>query len=148
MTLKKLLNAIGNMAIQQKCCHYSACGTSIAGLNPLSIDDYPVLFSSPTGSHRVLENTTTYEITLYWIDRLLQDNTNDIDIFSTSIEQLKNIIIGIRELDEVVGVDYNYIIRNFTDTEAMNDRVAGAYATVEITVMNDTLCFIDDTNDD
>ena len=143
MTLKKLLNIIGEMAISQKCCHYSACGTSIAQLNPIPIDSYPVLFTSPTGSHRVQENTTTYEITLYWIDRLLEDNTNDIDIFSNSIEQLKNIIIGIRDLVEVVDVDFNYIIRNFTNTEAMDDRLAGAYATIQITVINDTLCYID-----
>lgn len=143
MTLKKLLNIIGEMAISQKCCHYSACGTSIAQLNPIPIDSYPVLFTSPTGNHRVQENTTTYEITLYWIDRLLEDNTNDIDIFSNSIEQLKNIIIGIRDLVEVVDVDFNYIIRNFTNTEAMDDRVAGAYATIQITVINDTLCYID-----
>lgn len=143
MTLKKLLNIIGEMAISQKCCHYSACGTSIAQLNPIPIDSYPVLFTAPTGNHRVQENTTTYEITLYWIDRLLEDNTNDIDIFSNSIEQLKNIIIGIRDLVEVVDVDFNYIIRNFTNTEAMDDRLAGAYCTIQITVINETLCYID-----
>lgn len=143
MTLKQLLKEIGELAINQKCCNYSCCGTSIDELNPIQVDYYPVLFTSPTGNHRVRENTTQYNITLYWIERLLEDNSNDVDIFSTAIEQLKNIIIGIREIAGVVDVDFNYDIRNFTTTEKMNDRLAGAYATIVIEAVNETLCFVE-----
>lgn len=143
MTLKQLLKEIGELAINQKCCNYSAAGTSLSEINPIQVDYYPVLFTSPTGNHRVKENTTEYEITLYWMERLLEDSSNDIDIFSTAIEQLKNIIIGIRSINGVVGVDFNYNIRNFADTEKMNDRVAGAYATIEIEAINETLCFVE-----
>ncbi len=143
MTLKQLLKEIGELAINQKCCNFAAAGTSLSEINPIQVDYYPVLFTSPTGNHRVKENTTEYEITLYWMERLLEDSSNDIDIFSTAIEQLKNIIIGIRSINGVVGVDFNYNIRNFADTEKMNDRVAGAYATIEIEAINETLCFVE-----
>lgn len=143
MTLKQLLKEIGELAINQKCCNYSAAGTSLDELNPIQVDYYPVLFTSPTGNHRVRENTTQYNITLYWVERLLEDNSNDVDIFSTAIEQLKNIIIGIRKIAGVVDVNFNYDIRNFATTEKMNDRLAGAYCTVQIEVVNETLCFVE-----
>lgn len=143
MTLKQLIKEIGDMAIKQKLINYSAAGTSIAQLNPMSIDWYPVLFQAPTGNHQVRENTTIYQITLYYIDRLLEDYSNDIDIFSTGIEQLKNLVNGIKFIDGVVDVRTDYIIRNFADTEKMNDRLAGAYMTISIEVVNNTLCFIE-----
>lgn len=143
MTLKQLIKEIGDMAIRQKLINYSAAGTSIAQLNPMSIDWYPVLFQAPTGNHQVRENTTIYQITLYYIDRLLEDYSNDIDIFSTGIEQLKNLVNGIRFIDGVMDVRTDYIIRNFADTEKMNDRLAGAYMTISIEVVNDTICFIE-----
>lgn len=143
MTLKQLIKEIGDMAIKQKLINYSAAGTSIAQLNPMSIDWYPVLFQAPTGNHQVRENTTIYQITLYYIDRLLEDYSNDIDIFSTGIEQLKNLVNGIKFIDGVVDVRTDYIIRNFADTEKMNDMVCGAYMTISIEVVNDTICFIE-----
>ena len=117
MTLKQLIKEIGDMAIRQKLINYSAAGTSIVQLNPMSIDWYPVLFQAPTGNHQVRENTTIYQITLYYIDRLLEDYSNDIDIFSTGIEQLKNLVNGIRFIDGVIDVRTDYIIRNFADTD-------------------------------
>ena len=98
MTLKNLIDNIAKLAIDQKCINYSAAGTSIYQLNPKQVDAYPVLFQSPTGDHIVNENTTTYEITLYYLDRLTEDSINDIVIYSASIEQLKNIVRGIELL--------------------------------------------------
>lgn len=141
MNLRNLLTNIGEMAKAQKLINYSAAGTSLDQLNPINIDWYPVLFQSPTGSHLVQENYTTYEITLYYLDRLLEDYHNDIDIFSSAIENLKNIIIGIKALPGVIDIPFDYVIRNFTETERMNDSIAGAYATIKVKAVNDDLCF-------
>ena len=143
MTLRKLIDEIGDMAIAQKCINFSAGGTSLAQMNPISVDHYPFLFQSPTGNHTVKENTTVFELTLYYVDRIIPDYSNDIDIFSAGIEQLKNIVNGIKLIDGVCDVHTNFIIRNFCDTEKMNDSLAGAYVTVQIEVVNDTLCFIE-----
>ena len=142
MTLRDLLRELGQMAKAQKLVNYSAAGSSLGELNPLSVDWYPLFFAIPSGTHTVMENTTRFDLTLYYIDRLLEDNSNTIDIFSTSIENLKNILRGAKELPGVVNVEDTYTIRNFMP-EKQDDRVAGAYAQVRITVANDYICFED-----
>lgn len=140
MNLKELVTNIGELAIQQKLVNYFAAGSSIYSLNPESIDHYPVLFLSPTGNHQAYDNTTRFSLTLYYFDRLLQDNSNDIDIYSSSIENLKNLVIGISGLEGVVETNKNYIIRNFNQ-EQMNDRLAGSYCTIDIVTLNETECY-------
>ena len=141
MTLKQLLTNIGELGKAQQLINFSAAGTSLAQINPLDVAWYPLLFLSPTGTHIVTENTTKFSITLYYVDRLLEDYSNDIDIFSSSVSNLENLITGIKLIPGVVGVEDNYSIRNFANPEKMNDSLAGAYAEVQITVVRDTICF-------
>ena len=143
MTLKNLLDNINALAIREKIINYATAGTSLYQLNPKSIDSYPVLFSSPTGQHLVTDNYTTYQISLYFFDRLLEDNTNDIDIFSTAIEELKNLVRKIETLPNVYKVEDGYRIQNFSDTESFNDRLAGAWCTVDIVTINCETCPVD-----
>lgn len=140
MTLKYLLNIISRRAINQKCINYASAGSDIYQLNVVRIEDYPVLFTSPTGNHMVSENTTIYELTLYYLDRLTEDNLNDIDIQSVAIEQLKNIVLTIGQIDGVVRVSEAYSITNFIETEAFNDRLAGGYCTIQVEVLNNFVC--------
>lgn len=140
MTLKYLLNTISTTAINQKVINYSAAGSDIYQLNALRVDSYPVLFTSPTGNHIVNENTTTYELTLYYLDRLTEDNINDIDIQSVAIEQLKNMVKHIATFDGVVSVSEEYNITNFIETEAFDDRLGGAFCTIQIEVLNSFIC--------
>lgn len=141
MTLQTLLYNISEVAIAQKIIQYAAAGTDIYSINFNTIKDYPVLFTTPTGSQRVKENTTEYNLTLYYLERLLSDNSNDIDIISHGMEELKNLIKGIEGIVGVVGVAVEYDIIPFTETEAFNDRLAGDYVTIRIEVMNDNKCF-------
>lgn len=142
MNLKILCKELGEMAKQQKLVNFSCAGASLAEINPMNIEWYPLFMIIPSGTHTVLENTTKYSLVLYYIDRLLEDNTNTIDIFSSSIENLKNILNGAKSLPGVVDVDSLYTIRNFMP-EKLNDRLAGAYAEVKITVENDSVCYSD-----
>lgn len=140
MTLEDLLYKIGETAIKNKIINFSAVGGDIYDLNVENIKDYPVLFAAPTGSHEVRQNTTDYEVTFYFLDRLLSDSVNDVQIFSTAIEQLKLILNMVGNIKGVLDVSDDYDIQNFTETERMNDRVAGAFATVNITVQNTSDC--------
>ena len=140
MTLQNLLYKISEIAIAQDIIHFAAAGTDIYALNALTIKDWPVLFTSPTGSHNVKENTTEFSLTFYYLDRLLEGNSNELDILSVSIEQLKSLLKIIAQIDGVVNIDVEYQITNFTETEAFNDRVCGAYTTVMVEVVNDTIC--------
>lgn len=137
MTLKHLITAISELAIREKLINFSAAGNSIYQLNGMNIDSYPVLFCSPTGRHLVREATTYYEITLFYIDRLTEDYSNELDVYSSSVEGLKNLILKINSLGGVLSVESNYNITNFQETERMNDRLGGAYATIRILTAND-----------
>ena len=144
MTLNSLLNSIGLIGINDNLVNWAGCGPSIYRANALTIKNYPFLFCSPTGTHRVDENWTTYAVSIFYVSRLLEDNSNEMDIQSTAIEVLKNIIRKIRNLDGVTDVSEEYSINVFVEYEKFADRCTGAYATVEISVVNDTICAIDD----
>ena len=140
MTLFQLCKELGEMAKAQELVNFSAAGASLGEINPLNVDWYPLFYIIPSGTHTVLENTTRFDLTLYYVDRLLEDNSNTIDIFSSSVENLKNILIGAKDIPGVVEVEDAYTIRNFMP-EKLNDRLAGAYANVRITVVNDDICY-------
>lgn len=140
MTLLKLLREISRMAINQQIINYAAGGSDIYALNSQTIKGYPVLFSSPTGSHNVEKNTTSFSITLYYLDRLLDSSENELDILSTAVEELKNIVRNIEQIPGVIGVADEYQITNFTEVEAMSDRVAGAFTTLTVICSNETTC--------
>lgn len=140
MTLKDLQFKISQMAIQDALINASFSTYSIEAVNSETIREYPILITMPTGSHSVAENYTTYTLTLYYLDRLLNDNSNQNDVMSQSVEVLKNMANKIANMNGIVRMDRNYEIVNFVDTEALSDRVAGAYATLKITIKNDTVC--------
>ena len=142
MNLFELCKELGELAKSRELVNYSAAGSSLGEINPLELDWYPLFFIIPSGTHTVYENTTRFDLTLYYVARLLEDNSNTIDIFSSSVENLKNIITGAKSLDGIVSVEDTYTIRNFMP-EKLNDRVAGAYAQVRITVANDSICLED-----
>ena len=136
MTLKSLIDAIAKLAIDEKLINFSAAGNDIYQLNGLNIDGYPALFTCPAGTHYVKDNTTTYALTLFYIDRLLEDYSNDIDVYSAAIEGLKNLILKIGDLEGVLSVEENYSIQNFEESEKMNDRLGGAFADIRIITSN------------
>lgn len=140
MTLQMLTSTIARYGIANKIINYSAAGSNIYEINGMSIDAYPILFCSPTGTHSVERDTTTFQITLYYLDRLLDDSSNEMSILSTAVEALKNIIWGIAALDGIVDVSDTLDIRNVTETEVFNDRLAGAYVTFNIKVLNAYTC--------
>ena len=140
MTLQNVIDTIAKYGIQNKIINCSMAGSSIYDINGETIDGYPLLFTSPTGTHSVEKDTTTYQLTCYYLDRLLQDRSNEMDAFSTSIEALKNIIWGIATLGGIVDVSDVLNIRNVTETEVFNDRLCGGYVTFEVKVLNAYTC--------
>lgn len=142
MTLEGLLYAIGQIGINDRMINFAGAGGSIYEINDLTVRDYPLLYVSPTGTHRAGENYTTYQLTLFYIDRLLEDNSNGVAIHSTAVEVLKNLIRKARQLEGVVEISEEYTITLFTETEKMKDRCNGAYAQADFTILNDTTCAI------
>lgn len=143
MSLEELIKQIGKMAIKNSLVSWYGGGGSIYELNSLTIKDYSLIYVSPTGTHTATNSYTRFAITIFYIDRLLDDNSNDVQIFSAGVEVLKNIIKGLGMIDGVIEVSNSYTIQNFTETEKMSDKCAGAYATLEVIVKNNDDCYVE-----
>ena len=146
MTLETLLYNIGELALKNNLVNAYFAGGSLYELNAETINEYPIIFLTPAGDHTVKENTTRYSLTIYYADRLWDDDRNETDICSAAIETLKNLMRQISYLDWVAYVQEEPSIRLFTETERMNDRVAGAYMQVWVEILNASTCpeFLDE----
>lgn len=146
MTLETLLYNIGELALKNNLVNAYFAGGSLYELNAEIINEYPIIFLTPAGDHTVKENTTRFSLTIYYADRLWNDDRNETDICSAAIETLKNLMRQISYLDWVAYVQEEPSIRLFTETERMNDRVAGAYMQIWVEVLNASTCpeFLDE----
>lgn len=146
MTLEQLQYNIGEIALKNNLVNAYFAGGSLYELNAEVINEYPVIFLTPAGDHTVKENTTRFSLTIYYVDRLWDDDRNETDICSAAIETLKNIMRQINYLDWVAYVEDEPVIRLFTETERMSDRVAGAYMQIWVETLNASTCpeFLDE----
>ena len=146
MTLETLIYNIGELALKKNLVNAYFAGGSLYELNAEIINEYPIIFLTPAGDHTVKENTTRFSLTIYYADRLWDDDRNETDICSAAIETLKNLMRQISYLDWVAYVQEEPSIRLFTETERMNDRVAGAYMQVWVEILNASTCpeFLDE----
>ena len=139
MTLELLIQVLCEFGLKRNLVNWASAGPSIYALNPEQIKYYPFLFISPTERIEVRTNTTEYGLTIYFADRLLEDRSNETQIFSIGAETLTNFLRQIENLEGIVDVT-DPSIRLFTNSEKMQDRLAGAYTTVTITVLNEVGC--------
>lgn len=138
MTLELLLNIICDLAIKRNLVNYSAAGSSIYELNTKTVDSYPFIFVSPTGSIVTRKNFTDYGLTLFYVERLLEDNANDTRTYSIANDTLVNLVRQLRQLTGIVEIT-EPSVRLFND-ERLNDRCCGAYAEITVTVLNEAEC--------
>lgn len=145
MTLLELTDAIERLALSSPLVHYAESGADVYNLNDGTITDYPAVYIMPDGVHTVTQNATQYHLTIFYIDRLVADKSNAQQIFSTAIQELSNLIRGIRDMDGVLATGDTVSIQNFinTEQEKLSDVCAGAYAITTVTVANTTTCFFD-----
>ena len=139
MTLELLANALTEFALRRNLVNYAAFGPSVYALNPEDIKAYPVMFLSPTERIEVGKNTTIYGLTIYFIDRLLEDNSTETQIYSIAADTLTNFLRQVKDFEWVVDIS-DPSIRLFTQSEKMQDRCAGGFCTVNITVLNNSNC--------
>ena len=81
-------------------------------------------------------NIITYAFTLFYVDRLKNDRSNQIEIQSVGIQTLDNII---RRLDEMgIYSDTSYSFQVFN--QRFVDECAGVFCNVSLSVPLDSLC--------
>lgn len=142
MTYIDLATHICTKAISNKLFNFAAEG-NVYELNDKTIKDFPALLMSGVGPHTDTGKMMRYRITLFYFDRLANDNSNDTQIYSQGIEALKNLINGLRNDEYILKVSDEIQYTPFIDVEAqvLSDRTCGVYATLELSVKNDNKCY-------
>lgn len=132
MTLIQAINELLKIGGRQKNINYTGEG-DIYTLNTNNSIDYGVFFITQN-KHTQDENTITYSLNLYYIDRLLENEKNTLSIQSTGIILLGNIINTFNESVDECEIEYDITYQPFTHRFA--DACAGVYAVVNLTVDN------------
>ena len=131
MSLKEVITKFLNIAKKQPNIGYTGEG-DIYTLNSLPNLEYSVFFVTQQ-QHNQSEDVISYNLILYYVDRLVEDDANMLDIQSNGIIMLGNIInTFINEND----ADINYDITYQPFTHKFADKCAGVYANVKIEVGN------------
>lgn len=143
MTQLELSVLICKKGINSKYFNWMAEG-DIYDLNDKTIRDYPAGLVTFTGPHTFLPMTTRFRLSIFYFDRLAADDSNSSYIYSTAVEVLKNLINDLRHDEHILKVSEEIQIMPFIAPEAqgLSDRCCGAYATLDITIKNDTTCFL------
>lgn len=131
MTLLEIVKALKDIALKQPNINYVGEG-DIYSLNTLPNIDYGVFFITQS-NHSKNENTTTYTLTLFFVDRVTADGSNKLAIQSNGITLLAN-IINIFQLKNDVEIDENIDYTTFLQRFA--DDCSGVFCTVNITTDN------------
>ena len=100
---------------------------------------YILYFFITETDHIIRENTTEYQLTLYYIDRLFEDKSNVLDIHSTGIQVLAKIINILNYENDNIDIDFN--INATTFEQKFSDYCAGVYVNLNVIVNNEiSLC--------
>ena len=141
MKLFELTKRIEQIASEYPNMNYIEESGDIYNLNAHNDVKYTAFCALPQGLN-VTDNldgtqTANYSYTLFYVDRLMNDNGNKLAIFSNGDEFFKYLLE--RLYDELDITYTNYNSTNFT--ERFNDECAGVYVTLDLNVPMDSDCY-------
>ena len=150
MTLSELIKTMEVIASKQPSINM-VVENDVFRLNAKSDARYGVFaFVQQQHTTAIESNVITYAFTLFYVDRLKNDRSNQIEIQSVGIQTLDNII---RTLDDWgIFVDNTYSFQVFQ--QRFVDECAGVFCNVSLSVPIGSICpdqfadFNDDFNDD
>ena len=134
MTLSQLIQTIERVASMQPSINM------IVQQDVFRINSAPSLkygvFAWTQGQHSgSINGMQTYTFSLFYVDRLKEDLSNQIEIQSVGCETIGNILRALDEYDVEVG---NYTIQTFN--QRFTDECAGVFCNVSLSVMPITRC--------
>ena len=132
MTLLDIVKELENIAKKQPNINYVGNG-DIYALSTLPNVNYGVFYVTQS-NHTQNENTINYTLTLFYVDRLMNDNSNRLQIQSNGITTLTNIINIFSMKNDDVEIQYNIPYTTFIQRFA--DDCSGVYCNVTITADN------------
>lgn len=134
MTLKQVIDKLNTIALSQPDVNDYIKSGNIYDLNSDRSIIYSV-FCCTQGTHQFdFDNgLNTFNFILYYVDRLQSDGDNKVEVQSTAIETLKNVIrVFAKENDvEISNASFEVF------TESFSSLCAGAYTSVSIVVDDD-----------
>ena len=150
MTLLETIKAIEMVASQQPSVNMIV-ENDVFRLNEKADARYGV-FAFVQGQHSTSVDSSliTYAFTMFYVDRLKNDLSNQIEIQSVGIQTLDNIIRMLDERGITPMTDYSFQVFN----QRFLDECAGVFCNVSLSVPAGSLCpeafgdFNDDFNDD
>ena len=135
MTLKEIFDSFNEIALKQPTINEIIKDGNIYTLNNEGTFKFGVFCAVQDIHHYEIEkNAMTYRFFLYYVDRLKSDSSNKIEIQSTAIQTLNNII---RPFTEKNDVDVATTIDYTPFTESFKQLCAGCYCAVAIKVYDD-----------
>lgn len=134
MTLQEIINGFNEISLKQPSIKEFISSGNIYSLSKERNARFGV-FCCTQGTHstNLVDGYSTYNLFLYYVDRLKSDETNKLEIQSVAIETLKNIIkTFVNKYDvEISTADFEVF------TERFSEMCAGAYATVSVVTYSD-----------
>lgn len=125
MTLFEIINKLKTVAISKPNINFVGDG-DVYTLNSLPNIDYSVFFITQN-DHSIYQDTITYSLNLFYIDRISDSEDNVLNIQSDGMLQLTN-VINTLVFSEDVDVDGEITFTPFIQRFA--DNCAGVYCTV------------------
>lgn len=137
MTLVEIYKKLSEIALSQPGIE-TVILNDVYKLNEFSSIKYGV-FAITQQQHYEDGEFRYYSLNLFAIDRLLEHLSNDIDIQSSAIEVLHNVIrMFVEDVETDVEVEGNIQYQSFT--QRFTDECAGVYASLTLRVPIDSLC--------
>lgn len=136
MTLQQLINVIEGVAASQPSVNMIV-RNDIFRLNSASDARYGV-FGWTQGQHSasVESSMFTYSFTFFYVDRLLSDLSNQIEVQSVGIQTLDNILKRLDDLGVYVSATYNFQTFN----QRFLDECSGVFCNISLQVPVTSMC--------
>lgn len=136
MTLRDTIAAIERLASAEPAVN-TIVQNDVFRLNTMPAAKYGV-FAWTQQQHTIPMEADMLRFTfnLFYVDRLTEDAGNEVEIQSTAVQVLRNVLRGLPALGVFQAGDA--VIRTFN--QKFEDECAGAFATVALEVGADTIC--------
>lgn len=134
MTLYDTIRTIKAVALQQPAVA-SVVDNDVFRLNAMPDARYGV-FAWTQGQHTIGKDLQTFAFTFFYVDRLTEDLSNEVEIQSVGIQVLTNIIATLQDLGIFTAAEWT--AQTFNHRFA--DECAGVFASVRLEVPTGWIC--------
>lgn len=134
MTLKQVIDSLNSISLRQPDVNEVVKSGNVYDLNTDNNIHFSVFCCTQSEHNYNFENgINTFRFILYYVDRLQSDGDNKIEVQSTGIETLKNILRTFSKENDIEIDEVEFTVF----TESFKQICAGAYTSVSIEVEDD-----------